>query len=89
MDRKSHIDREILAEKALTVFLYCHGRSMNAIAKMLRASPSTILEWIRKFGGEHAKTPEPEKTEAVVIELDEMWHYLKKKQTLDMESFVS
>ena len=79
-----------LAEKALAVFLYCHGLSMNAIAKMLRASPSTILEWIRKFGGEHAKPPEPDKTEAVVIELDEMWHYVKKnKQTLDMESFVS
>ena len=80
-----------LAEKAFTVFLYCHGLSMNAIAKMLHASPSTILEWIRNFGGEHAKPPEPHETaKTVVLELDEMWHYLKKKeQTLDLESFVS
>ena len=69
-----------LAEKARAVFLYCHGKpSMNAIAKRLHASPSTILEWIRNFSGEHAKPPEPQGTAAVVLELDEMWHYLKKK----------
>ena len=62
---------------------------MNAIAKMLKASPATILEWIRNFAGEHAKSPEPLETDAVVLELDEMWHYLKKKQTLDLENFVS
>ena len=63
---------------------------MNAIAKMLQASPSTILEWIRNFAGEHAKPPQSEATDTVVLELDEMWHYLKeKKQTLDLENFVS
>ena len=78
-----------LAERALAVFLYCHGLSMNAIAKILRASPSTILQWIRDFANQHAQPPEPE-TDAVVLELDEMWHYLKKKaETLDLESFVS
>ena len=83
---KIHRGRPV-AEKVLAVFLYCQGLSMNAIAKMLHASPSTILEWIRNFGGEHAKPPEPQETGAVVLELDEMWHDLKKnKQTLDMES---
>ena len=67
-----------LAERALAVFLYCHGLSMNAIAKILRASPSTILQWIRDFANQHAQPPEPE-TDTVVLELDEMWHYLKKK----------
>ena len=68
-----------LAEKALAVFLYCHGLSMNAITKMLHASPSPLLEWIRAFGGEHAKPPQPEKPDTVVLELDEMWHSLKEK----------
>ena len=67
-----------VANQALAVFLYCHGLSMNAIAKILRASPSTILRWIRHFGIQHAHPPEPQ-TDAVVLELDEMWHYLKKK----------
>ena len=70
-----------LAEKALAVFLYCHGLSMNAIAKMLQASPSTILDWIRNFAGEHAQPPEPRGADAVVLELDEMWHYVNKKKT--------
>jgi IS1 family transposase len=52
---------------------------MNAIAKILRASPSTILQWIRDFANQHAQPPEPQ-TDAVVLELDEMWHYLKKKK---------
>ena len=58
---------------------------MNAIAKMLHASPSTILDWIRNFAGAHAKPPEPQQTHTVVLELDEMWHHLKK-QTLDLEA---
>ena len=68
-----------LAEKALAVFLYRHGLSMNAIAKMLNAAPSTILEWIRNFANQYAQSPEPQ-ADAVVLELDEMWHYLKKKK---------
>ena len=68
-----------VAEKALAVFLYCHGLSMSTIAKMLQAAPSTILDWIQNFGGEHAKPPESKETGAVVLELDEMWHYLKKQ----------
>ena len=74
---KTHRGRP-LSERALAVFLYCHGLSMNAIAKILGAAPSTILEWIRHFSTQHAHAPEPQ-TDAVVLELDEMWHYLKKK----------
>ena len=84
--QKTHRGRP-LAEKALAVFRYCHGLSMNAIAKMLHASPSTILEWICRFGTRHAQLPEHQAT-TVVLELDEMWHYLKK-QMLDLEGFVS
>ncbi len=59
-----------LSEKALAVFLYCHGLSMNAIAKILGASPSTILDWIRHFGTQHAHPPEPQTEGSVVLELD-------------------
>ena len=43
--------------------------------------PTTILRWIRKFGIQHAQPPEPETDTAVVLELDEMWHYLKKNES--------
>ena len=76
-----------LAERALAVFLYCHGLSMNAISKMLDTAPSTILKWIRNFSDQHAQPPEPE-TDAVVLELDEMWHYLKKTNSGSGRRFV-
>ena len=74
-----------IAERALAVFLYCHGLSMNAIAKMF-AAPSTILQWIRNFSSEHAQPPEPQ-ADAVVFELDEMWHYLKKNKLWIWKAF--
>ena len=51
---KTHRGRP-LSERALAAFLYCHGLPMNAIAKILHASPSTILRWICHFGIQHAK----------------------------------
>ena len=75
-----------IAERAFAVFLYCHGLSMNAISKMLGTAPSTILKWIRNFSNEHAHPPEPQ-TDAVVLELDEMWHYLKKNKLWIWKAF--
>ena len=56
---------------------------------MFSVSPTTILRWIRKFGIQHAQLPEPETGTAVVLELDEMWHSLKKRKVVDLESFAS
>ena len=64
-------------QKSLVVFLYCHGVSMNALSKMFQVQTSSILKWIRKFAKEHYEKPEP-KGKAIVMELDEMWHYIKK-----------
>ena len=73
--------------RALAVFLYCHGLSMNAIAKMFSVSTPTILRWIRKFSIQHAQPSEPETNTAVVLELDEMWHYLKKNESCGFGKF--
>ena len=76
-ENRTHRGRPI-SERALAVFLYCQGLSMNAISKMFHVAPSTILRWIRNFSHQHAQLPEPQ-TDTVILELDEMWHYLKKK----------
>ena len=45
--------------------------------------------WLEQFAAAYAHKPEPE-GRAVVIELDEMWHYLKKsRKALDLESLGS
>ena len=66
-----------LAMKAMAVLLYISGLSMNRTGKLLGVSTPTIQAWLEKFAKVYAQKPEPE-GRAVVIELDEMWHYLKK-----------
>jgi transposase len=69
-----------LALKAVAVLLYVSGLSMNRTAKLLGVSTPTIQAWLEQVAAAYAQKPEPE-GRAVVIELDEMWHDLKKSQT--------
>ena len=69
-----------LALKATAVLLYVSGLSMNRTAKLLGVSTPTIQAWIEQFAKVYAQKPAPE-GRAVVIELDEMWHYVKKSRT--------
>ncbi len=66
-----------LALKATAVLLYVSGLSMNRTAKLLGVLTPTVQVWLEQFAAAYAQKPEPE-ARAVVIELDEMWHYLKK-----------
>ena len=63
--------------KAAAVLLYVSGLSMNRTAQLLGVSTPTIQAWLELFAAAYAQKPEPE-GQAVAIELDEMWHYLKK-----------
>jgi transposase len=69
-----------LALKATAVLLYVSGLSMNRTGKLLGVSTPTIQAWIEQFAKVYAQKPAPE-GRAVVIELDEMWHYVKKSRT--------
>jgi transposase-like protein len=75
-----------LQVKVTAVLLYVSGLSMNRTAKLLSVSTPSVMARIEQFAKEHAQKPEP-LGRALVIELDEMWHYLKKDQkALDLES---
>ena len=69
-----------LAMKAAAVLLYISGLSMNRTAKLLDVSTPTVQAWLEQFAQAYAQKLEPE-GQAIVIELDEMWHYLKKSQS--------
>src|SRR5918912_3497932 len=78
-----------LAMKAAAVLLYVSGLSMNRTAKLLGVSTPTVQAWLEQFAQIYAQKPEPE-GRAVVIELDEMWHYLKKvRAAVDLEGLGS
>ena len=66
--------------KVTAVLLYLSGLSMNRTAELLGASTPSVMTWIEQFAQAYAQKPEPE-GHAVVVELDEMWHFLKKSRT--------
>ena len=66
-----------LKDKAQAVILYTLGLSMNAIAKLIGVSATTILNWVKNFAIANYEKPAP--GDAIIIEIDEMWHYLKKQ----------
>jgi transposase len=78
-----------LALKAAAGLLYVSGLSMNRTAKLLGVSTPTIQAWLEQFAAAYAQKPEPE-GRAVVIELDEMGHDLKKvRAALGLEGLGS
>ena len=52
----------------------------NRTAKLLGVSTPSVMTWIERFAEVYAQKPEPE-GRALGIELDEMWHFLKKRPT--------
>ena len=67
-----------LRVKVTAVLLYLSGLSMNRTAKLLGVSTPSVMTWIEQFAEVYARKPAPE-GRALVIELDEMWHFLKKR----------
>jgi insertion element IS1 protein InsB len=68
-----------LPTKINAVLLSLSGISMNRIAFLLRVSAQAVLTWLRTFARQYEEKPEPT-GRTIVLELDEMWHYLKKKR---------
>ena len=66
--------------KLTACLLYINGLSFRTIARLLNTSATSVLSWVRKFALQHYENPQPN-VEAVVIQLDEMWHFLHLKKT--------
>ena len=65
--------------KLLAALLYISGNSLNSIAKNLGVSTPSVLDWVREFAKANYEKPEP--GSVVVVELDEMWHFIGSKKT--------
>jgi insertion element IS1 protein InsB len=68
-----------LTMKVTAVLLYLSGISMNRIAFLLRVSAQAVLNWIRTFARKYEEKPKPT-GRRIILELDEMWHYVKQKR---------
>jgi transposase-like protein len=67
------------AVKRDAVALYCTGLSMNAIAKRFGVAAQSVLRWVRAHADAHGARPTPEPGTAGIVELDEVWHFVKKR----------
>ena len=67
--------------------LYLEGVGFRGIGRLLGVSNVVVLYWIRELGEkvEVLRKETPPESSCVVMELDEMWHYVQKKN----ESFGS
>jgi len=63
--------------KRAAVSLYGHGLSFRTVAGLLGTTAQSVLRWVCGYVDQYCHKPEP--GEAVVIELDEMWHFLGNK----------
>ena len=66
------------AVKRHAIELYCLGLSMNAVAKHIGVSAQSMLRWVRDHAQAHCPKPEPAGSSTAVVELDEVWPFLKK-----------
>ena len=64
--------------KDLAIQLYQLGLGFRAIGKFLGVSNVSVLNWVKKAGNHLPKIDLP--LSVRVMELDEMWHYCKKKE---------
>jgi len=65
--------------KCLAIILYVNGLSFRAIGKIVNVSHKAVYDWVKAFGLETYEKPQPKGD--IVVELDEMWHFLKAKKT--------
>ena len=66
--------------KLTACLLYINGLSLRTIARLLNTSATSVLSWVRKFALENYEKPQPN-SDAVIIQIDEMWHFLHLKKT--------
>lgn len=71
------------SQKRMALHLYLEGMGFRGIGRVLKVSNVAVLKWIRSFGEKVKELRKEVKPETVeVMELDEMWHYVKKKETM-------
>ncbi len=66
-------------DKLEAVRLYAHCLSFRTIAKLLKVSAQSVFVWMKSFAENNYSKPDPT-DDSVVLELDEMWHFLRSKK---------
>src|SRR5512143_2827758 len=73
-------DRQHDQARSEAVLLYLSGLSLTAIGFLKSVVPSTILRWVRRFAQQRAAKPHPGPGGVIVMEIDEVWHFVGNKK---------
>jgi len=65
--------------KIVALFLYVSGLSLRTISRVVKTDLHAVYRWILDYGRANYEKPAPS-GDAVEVELDEMWHYLRSKK---------
>lgn len=78
--KRLETDRQRDQARSEAVLLDLSGLSLNAIALLKSVVPSTILRWVRQCAEERAAKPLPGPGGVIVMEIDELWHFVGNKE---------
>lgn len=67
--------------KLLACVLYLNGLGFRRIGAILNVNYNSVIRWVKEYGSELEKTFPKDKAHrhCRVIEIDEMWHFVGKK----------
>ena len=63
-------------KRPAAVLLYSCGLSLSITSRILKVGATTVQRWVKMFARDFIVSAPP--GDAVIVEIDEMWHYLKK-----------
>jgi len=66
----------------LAVRMYVEGNSYNAISRILKVNPQSVVNWVKQYTAKLPVAPVPSKPKTA--ELDELFTYVGRKKTKSM-----
>lgn len=65
--------------RLLAIRMYVEGNSYNAIARILKVNPQSVVNWVRQYTASLPAAPVPNQPR--IAELDELYTFIGKKKT--------
>ena len=68
-----------IALKAWAIALVVSGLSFRATGQLLKVSGNAVSDWVKTLAQQLPNPPKP--AQVTAIEVDELWHFIQKKQS--------
>ena len=65
--------------RLLAIRMYVEGNSYNAIARIWKVNPQSVVNWVKHYSANLSAAPVP--SQPRIAELDELYTYVGKKKT--------